>query len=277
MIALAAIIHLPQRVILIVGLAITLGHNALDVVRVPVWTSVAAPVPSAWAKLWMVLHQGGFFPIAGASSPIVKVNYPVLPWVGVIALGYLFANVWMLTAERRRRVLQLMALGMVAAFVVLRFSNLYGDNLPWHVQATALQSVGGFFNVQKYPPSLLYLLATLAPCMFALSVLDGRNFNSFVPRALITYGRVPMFYYLLQWMWAKLAGITVAAMAGLPLDSFFRSRADVFLGAPVPVFGGNLLHVYVCWLLGIVVLYFPCRWYAGVKARRKDLVILRYL
>lgn len=277
MIALAALIHLPPRALLVVGIALVFGHNLLDTITVPAWTNVAAPVPTGWGKLWIVLHQGGFFPLTGATSPIVKVNYPVLPWIGVISLGYMFAHLWTWDADRRRHALRFLSIAMVAAFLLLRFGNVYGDNLPWHAQDTLLKSAGSFFNVQKYPPSLLYLLATLAPCLFTLSILDGRSFTAFVPRALITYGRVPMFYYLLQWAWAKLSGITVAAMAGLPLDSYFRSRGDVFLGAPIPVFGGTLLHVYICWLLGVVVLYFPCRWYAGVKARRKDLVLLRYL
>lgn len=277
MIALAALVHLPQRAILAIGLTIVLGHNLLDTITVPVWTGPAAVAPTAWAKLWMVLHQGGFFPIGGSSTSIVKVNYPVLPWIGVVAMGYMFANLWTLEAERRRKTLRWLAVAMVAAFVALRFGNVYGDNLPWHTQDTLLKSIGSFFNVQKYPPSLLYLLATLAPCLFALSVLDGRKLTAFPSRALLTYGRVPMFYYLLQWAWAKLSGLVVTYAAGLSLAPYFRSRADVFLGAPLPVFGGTLLHVYVCWLLGVVVLYFPCRWYAGVKARRKDLVWLRYL
>jgi hypothetical protein len=86
-----------------------------------------------------------------------------------------------------------------------------------------------------------------------------------------------MFFYLLQWLWAHGCGLIVSAARGAPLTVHFQSRAETFLGAPAPVFGGTLLDVYICWLLGAIVLYFPCRWYAGVKARRKDLVLLRYL
>jgi hypothetical protein len=154
---------------------------------------------------------------------------------------------------------------------------VYGDPQHWQPQDTFFKSVASFMNVRKYPPSLLYLLATLAPCLLALSFLQGRTFTNPLSRALITYGRVPMFFYLLQWVWAHGCGLAVAAIHGTSIAAHFQSRAETFLGAPAPVFGGTLLDVYLCWALGAVALYLPCRWYAGVKARRKDLVLLRYL
>ena len=277
MIALAALVYLPQRAILGIGALIVFGHNLLDGIRVPVWSSPTLPEPTALARLWMVVHQPGMFPLFGYPSPVVRLQYPFLAWIGVIAIGYVFADLWLLDAVRRRRALRGLSVGMVLLFLALRISNLYGDNLPWHPQETFWKSVGSFMNVQKYPPSLLFLLITLAPCMLVLSYLDGRTLTSPLARAFVTYGRVPMFFYLLQWVWAHLCGMAVTASRGMSLAPYFRSRGEVFLGAPAPVFGGNLLAVWVCWLLGAVALYFPCRWYAGVKARRKDLVLLRYL
>jgi len=277
MIALAALVHLPQRAIFAIGALIVCGHNLLDGVRVPVWSNPTLPEPTAIAKLWMVIHQGGWFPLLGYPSPVVRALYPVLPWIGVIAVGYVFADLWLLDIERRRRALVRLSIAMILVFLALRIPNLYGDNLPWHPQATFLKSLGSFMDVQKYPPSLLFLLATLAPCLLFLSYLDGRALSNPLERALVTYGRVPMFFYLLQWVWAHLCGMVVTASHGMSLAPYFRSRGEIFLGAPAPAFGGSLLAVYVCWLLGAVVLFFPCRWYAGIKARRKDLVILRYL
>ena len=277
MIVLAALIHLPQRAILSIGLVIVCGHNLLDAIRVPAWTSAALPEPSTLAKLWMVIHQGGLFPLFGYPVPIVRVNYPVLPWIGVLAVGYVLADLWQLNVQRRRVLLRGMGLAMIVGFVALRVPNLYGDPLLWQPHETLFKSIGSFLNVQKYPPSLLYLLATLGPCLLVLSFLDGRIFVNPLARALITYGRVPMFFYLLQWIWAHGCGLFVSAMRGMPLAVHFQSRAETFLGAPPPVFGGTLGDVYVCWFLGAIALYFPCRWYAGVKARRKDLVLLRYL
>lgn len=277
MVVLAALIHLPQRAILSIGLAIVCGHNLLDSIRVPAWTSAVLPAPSALDKLWMVIHQGGLFPLFGYPVPIVRVNYPVLPWIGVLAVGYVFADLWQLSVQRRRLLLRGMGLAMIVGFVALRVPNLYGDPLHWHRYDTSFMTIGSFMNVQKYPPSLLYLLATLGPCLLTLSFLDGRIFVNPLARAFITYGRVPMFFYLLQWIWAHGCGLVVSAVRGMPLATHFQSRAETFLGAPPPVFGGTLGDVYLCWLLGAIALYFPCRWYADVKARRRDLVLLRYL
>jgi uncharacterized membrane protein len=277
MIVLAALVHLPQRAILGLGLLIVCGHNLLDSIRIPVWTNPAMPAPSALGKLWMLLHQSGLFPLFGYPTPIVRVNYPLLPWIGVLAVGYVFADLWLLPTERRRRVLRQLGVAMIVAFVALRAANLYGDPLPWQPQGTPFTSIASFMNVQKYPPSLLYLLATLGPCLLCLSLFQGRTFTNPLARALITYGRVPMFFYLLQWIWAHLCGMIVSAIHGAPVAAHFQSRAQTFLGAPPPVFGGTLGDVYLCWALGIVALYLPCRWYAKIKARRRDLVVLRYL
>ncbi len=276
MIALAAFVHLPDGAILSLGLLILCGHNALDGVNVPVWRGPADPIPSLSDKLWMLLHQGGFFPLYGEHGPVVRAHYPVLPWIGLIAVGYVFSNLWTMDGSRRRGLLRQLSVVMIVAFVALRLTHLYGDNIPWHVQSTFVKTVGNFMNLQKYPPSLLYMLATLAPCLLALSFLDGRTLTGPLARVFITYGRVPMFYYLLQWLWAFVCGLVITSAAGLPIAGYFAPRASSFYG-PLPVFGGTLTHVYVCWLLGVVLLYFPCRWYAGVKARRKDLVLLRYL
>jgi uncharacterized membrane protein len=277
MIALAGLIRLPQRVILAIGLAILCGHNLLDGIRVPAWTSPLQPPPTPLAKLWIVLHQGGFFPLFGYPTPIVRVLYPLLPWIGVLAVGYVFADLWLLSTDRRRQVLLWLGGGLTAGFIALRAWNVYGDPSRWQGQDTFFRTFASFMNVQKYPPSLLYLMATLAPCFLALALFQGRTFTNPLGRALVTYGRVPMFFYLLQWLWAHGCGILLLALRGLPLAGQFQSRAETFLGAPAPVWSGSLGDVYVCWLLGTIVLYFPCRWYAGVKARRKDLTILRYL
>lgn len=277
MIVLAVLIHLPKPVILVFGLLIAFGHNLGDSLTVAAWRGPAFAAPSLFGKFWIVMHQGGYFPIGDQHSPIVKVLYPLLPWLGVIALGYVVADLWTWDANRRRRWLVAMAACMVAAFVVLRFTNVYGDNQPWNVQDTAFKTFASFMNVQKYPASLQFLLITLAPSLLMLAWLDGRAFASTPARALITYGRVPMFYYLLQWIWARSAGVLVAAIAGLPLDQFYRSRAATFLGAPPQIFGGTLAHVYVVWFVGVFALYFPCRWFANLKARRKDLIWLRYI
>ena len=276
MVVLAALVHLPQRAIFAIGALIVCGHNLLDGIRVPVWPNPTLPEPTAIAKLWMVIHQNGFFPLFGFPSPVVRLQYPVLPWIGVIAVGYVFADLWLLdqatpsrprAAERRDD----------PGFPRAPHPQPLRRQSALAAAGTLLKSIGSFMNVQKYPPSLLYLLVTLAPCLLLLSYLEGRTLTNPLARAFVTYGRVPMFFYLLQWVWAHLCGMAVTASRGMSRVPYFQSRGETFLGAPAPVFGGSLRDVYVCWLLGAVVLYFPCRWYAAVKARRKDLVLLRYL
>jgi uncharacterized membrane protein len=270
MIVLAVLVWLPVRVIAAIGLAIVLGHNALDGLRVAQWGGPETPVPGALEKLWMLVHQGGFFPIAGWPSPIVWAHYPLLPWIGILALGYVLAEAYRWPRERRRRLLFGLSAVMLAAFALLRATNLYGDPRPFVPQATAVQSVMAFLRVEKYPPSLLFTLVTLAPCLFALAVFDGRSFARGGPAAIVTFGRVPLFFYLLQWPTAHLAGIAVTLARGLDASPLFMNLLDWFQLRSPPVTGGPLWVVYPVWIAGVLLLYWPCRWFARVKARRRD-------
>ncbi|HTE47006.1 MAG TPA: heparan-alpha-glucosaminide N-acetyltransferase domain-containing protein, partial [Gemmatimonadaceae bacterium] len=132
MVVLAGLVHLPDRVVLAIGLLIVCGHNAFDGVKVAVWKGPADPTPSISAKLWMLFHQGGFFPFAGPNSTVVRAHYPLVPWIGLIAVGYVFSNLWTMEAARRRQVLRQVAAVMLVAFVGLRLSHAYGDNIEWH-------------------------------------------------------------------------------------------------------------------------------------------------
>ena len=128
MIVLAALIHLPRRAILAIGLLIVCGHNLLDAISVAPWTSPALPPPSTLGKLWMLLHQSGFFPLFGYPSPVVRANYPLLPWIGVLALGYVFADLWLLPTEQRRRVLWQLGVACIVAFVDETFFSRSADD-----------------------------------------------------------------------------------------------------------------------------------------------------
>lgn len=131
--------------------------------------------------------------------------------------------------------------------------------------------------MQKYGPSLQLLLTTLAPAMLVLACLEGRSLTTELSRALVDFGRVPLFFYLLQWATAHIAGILVSAWLGKSIAPYFMNDAHLFALNPKPDMGGPLWMVCVCWAIGTLLLYFPCRWYAGVKASRRDLAILRYL
>jgi len=262
MIALAGLIYLPLRIVGGFGVALVLLHNLLDPIQATQWQGPASSVPDAASKLWMVLHQQGAFPIAGAGSPIVYVLYPLLPWVGVMAAGYAFGTVYDLDPARRRAILLRLGIGLTAAFLALRALNMYGDPSRWSVQKSAVFTVLSFLNVTKYPPSLLFLLMTLGPAMLALWWFE-RPVRNAVARALTTFGRVPLFFYILQWYTAHLIGVGLHLAAGKPLPGP--------IGGPPPAnFGFGLGVTYTAWIAGTLILYPLCRWFAGVKARRRQ-------
>ncbi|MDQ3515561.1 MAG: heparan-alpha-glucosaminide N-acetyltransferase domain-containing protein [Gemmatimonadota bacterium] len=262
MIFLAALIHLPLRVVGAFGVAMMLLHNLLDPIQVPQWQGPGSPVPDALGKLWMVLHQQGAFPVAGFPSPVVYVLYPLIPWIGVMAAGYAFGAVYELDPARRKAILFRLGFAATAAFIVVRALNVYGDPSRWSVQKSGLFTVLSFLNVTKYPPSLLFLLMTLGPALIALWLFE-RPVRNAIARALITFGRVPMFFYVLQWYTAHLMGVLLHVAAGKPLYSPGPG--------PAPAnFGFGLGVTYAAWIAGTLLLYPLCRWFAGVKARRRD-------
>jgi len=218
----------------------------------------------------MLVHQGGFFPMAGWPSPVVWGHYPLLPWIGITAVGYGLSLVYTWPAARRRRWLIVTSACMLALFFVLRTFNVYGDPRPWSPRGDVVRSAMAFFDVTKYPPSLLFALVTLAPTLFTLGALDGRTFGKLPLSVAVTFGRVPLFFYLLQWPTAHLAGILVTALQGKDTSFYFMHVLALFQLSKPPVIGGPLWVVYVCWVTGVFLLYWPCHWFASLKARRRD-------
>jgi uncharacterized membrane protein len=267
LIVLAAVIHLPRTWILFIGLATIALHNALDGVRVTTWTGPGSPVPGFAASMWKILHQSGvIFPL-GYPGHAVLVLYPLIPWIGVMCAGYGFGSIYELPEpDRRRRLLQLGA-AVTIGFVVLRAINVYGDPIPWSPQPTATKTVMSFLALSKYPPSLLYLMMTLGPGMLLLAVFE-RQARTPLGRALSTFGRVPFFFYVLQWLTAHTFAIIASRLAGKPTDYLFSNLG--FSAGPPPGSGFNLGVVYALWILGLLLLYPLCRWFAGVRSRRRD-------
>ncbi|HUF65505.1 MAG TPA: heparan-alpha-glucosaminide N-acetyltransferase domain-containing protein [Gemmatimonadaceae bacterium] len=263
MIALAGLIYLPLKVVAGFGIGMMLLHNLLDPVQVAQWQGPASRVPDAASKLWMILHQQGAFPVAGFPSPIVYVLYPLIPWIGVMAAGYAFGTLYDIDPARRRAILLRLGLGLTAAFLILRALNLYGDPAGWSVQKSSLFTALSFLNVTKYPPSLLFLLMTLGPALLALWWFE-RPVRNAIGRAVITFGRVPMFFYILQWYTAHLIGIGLHVAAGKPVPG------PPGLSPPPVNSGFGLGVTYMAWIAGTLLLYPLCRWFAGVKARRRD-------
>jgi len=219
MIFLALLVRwLPVRAIAAVGLAIIAAHNLLDGVQ-----------PQQFGKfgfLWNLLHVPGFQPLTTfhGTQLFGVVLYPLVPWIGVMAAGYAFGQVLTKPVAERRRWTFCLGAGCVLLFIILRAGHLYGNppleqpsfapsNGDFKVQATVAQSLIAFLNVQKYPPSLQYLLMTLGPALLLLALLDGVTLESvrgWFGRAILIYGRVPMFYYVLHLLLIHVAAVIVA-------------------------------------------------------------------
>ena len=259
MIVLAGLIHLPLWAIVTFGLTLVLGHNAFDAVKPEAW--------GAWAPLWQVLHAGGKLTLAGNIQ--VRVFYPLIPWLGVMGLGYAFGAIYQWAPAVRQRWLLRLGSALIAGFVLLRWSNLYGNPTPWTAQKSAGFTLLSFLDVQKYPPSLCYLLVTLGPGLILLAVFERGTPKWLNP--LLVFGRVPMFYYLLHI--PLLHGLSVL----MNYVRFGGGDFNAIVGGVAPADAGvGLIWVYVIWLAVVCALYPACRWFADLKRRRRDLAWLTY-
>jgi uncharacterized membrane protein len=269
MIVLGALIYLPVKVVGAFGLAMIALHNLFDGFRVASWHGPDSPVPSFGAKLWMLLHQAFEpFPIVGFPSPVVIVIYPLVPWIGVMAAGYAFGRLYDFDAQRRRRLLLIIGGTATALFVILRAIDVYGDPLQYSTQKNTLFTFLSFLNTTKYPPSLLFLLMTLGPSILVLAVFEKGRGGGWLREFFVTFGRVPLFFYLLQWPTAHLISLLLHLAFGKPTAWLFQTPIDWIDGLPPK--GFNLGVVYLCWIGGVLLLYPLCKWFAGVKQRRKD-------
>ena len=253
MVVLAALIHLPLRVLFVIAIAIVAGHNLLD--------GIAAEQFGSWAPLWNLLHSAG-------PAPFGFVAYPVLPWIGIMTLGYVAGALFRKEPDERQRTLSMAGCAAIAAFFALRLINGYGDPDPWTMQATFAQTLYSFFDVEKYPPSLLYTLATLgvASLMLLFAERAERPGCAGALSVLRTFGRVPLFFYVLHILLAHVAAViaglvTGAGTDGLIVHSIFGLPADWGFGLPV---------VYGMWLAVMVISYPLCRWFSDLKKRRND-------
>ncbi len=255
MVFLAAFVFLPVPVIAAIGLLMIGGHNLLDGI-----------VPADFgdnAIYWSIAHVGfNYYPNAIGSLDVF-VGYPLVPWIGVMAAGYAFGQILQLESGRRDRVLLLSGLGMVLAFFLLRYLNVYGDLEPWSTQERGgLWTFLSFLDVEKYPPSLMFLLITLGPALAIMPLLE--NWRGWWADAVKVFGRVPFFYYVVHLPFINATGslyaIIVYGSTGWWLQGPDAYPAD---------YEQNLLLVYVVWIATIAILYLPCKWYARYKRENK--------
>jgi uncharacterized membrane protein len=243
-------------------------HNMLDgftaqMIHLPGW-------------LWMILHSPGDERLVGPFTFGERVigpftfgtGYCVIPWMGVMAAGYGFGTILLEDRATRRRQLVELGVALILAFVIVRASNVYGDPRPWSREPTPVFTVLSFLNCTKYPPSLLYLLMTLGPAILLLAIFD-RPLGAWA-KPIITFGRVPLFFYLLHIPLihggAVLCDYIRFGWSPMATDGPWAVKPD-----QVPAnYGVSLPMVYLVWIAVVLILYPPCRWFAGVKRRRRD-------
>src|SRR5580765_6326362 len=267
MIVMAALIYLPVKVVGATGVAMIVLHNLLDGFRVPPQIAFGGtPPPSLSQSLWIAFHQPGIVPITGSSS--IFFAYPLIPWIGVMAAGYALGTIYAWEPERRRKLLLALGVSGTLLFIVIRLINIYGDPLPWKIQETGVQTFLSFLNTTKYPPSLLFLLMTLGPAMLVLALTDRIDGKAIWQRIGIVFGRVPMFYYLLQWFMAHGSAVLLGYLAGKDVSYLFLNLLQMGQAAP-PGHGFPLWVVYADWIVGLIILYVLCYWYGNLKRRNR--------
>jgi uncharacterized membrane protein len=242
MVALAGLIWLPRWIIAAVALIMLGGHNLFDGVRAEDLGR------SSWA--WHVLHEPGLVPLGDGAN--LYVLYPLIPWIGVMAAGYLLASVIQREGDARQRLLFRLGAAITLGFIVLRATNFYGDPTTWTVQESWLSNLLSFLNCEKYPPSLLYLMMTLGPALMLLASFE--HVRGAFARVLATFGKVPFFYYVVHIY--LIHGLAIATGLGMT-GALTRT----------PTIGLSLAGVYFVWLLVLVLLYPICLWFAGLKER----------
>lgn len=262
MIVLAGLVWLPLPAVGLFGAAMIATHNLFDGIAAGPLLSRrggdAVFVGTLRDLLVSFLHQ--------YNAPII---YPVIPWIGVMALGYASGPVLLLESRRRRRVLIALGALLCATFLVVRGLNGYGDPHPWSGQRNSLFTAMSFLNTTKYPPSLDYLLMTLGPVLLLLAAAE--KLRGPLADALTVFGRVPFFFYVLHVYVIHAAAVALGVWTGFGAKPFLEPwpRFPKSFGLP-------LAGVYLAWILVLLALYPACRWFAGVKATRRDWW-LRYL
>ena len=262
LIILSFLAKLPAKWVGIIGLLIVFGHNILQLV--PTFANPTARFG------WALLFRADFFSVSPSFALLVA--YPLIPWLGIMLVGFACGQLMERPIEQRKPLLLQIGLGSLVLFVLLRFLNMYGDPAPWATQKDGLFTFLSFINVTKYPPSLLYDLLLLGLMFLILSAADGAD--DVLTRWLTVYGKVPMFYYILHWYLVHISMIVMSLLEGYSLADL--PTGPLNFGRPEGA-GISLGFVYLVWM-GLVILLYPlCKWYGRYKDSHPEIGWLRYV
>ncbi|MEO6456141.1 MAG: heparan-alpha-glucosaminide N-acetyltransferase domain-containing protein, partial [Ginsengibacter sp.] len=253
MIILGLLIRLPYTAILIIGAIIILGHNMLDY-----YEAHLKEQPAWW---YSMLHMPGIYKLTNDRSLLIF--YPFLPWSGLMVMGYCFGKLFLkFDGNKRKKMLILLGCIVLLFFVVLRYTNTYGDPGKWSIQKNSLYTFLSFINLRKYPPSLLYMCATVGLALVFLAFTT--NANNRLSRFITVYGRVPFLYYVLHFF------LIHAVSAGLFFARGHAVQEGMHTGQEIPNFiipgeGVSLGFVYLIWICIVLCLYPVCKWFSEYK------------
>jgi len=266
MVVLAILVYLPKWAILAFGIVMVFGHNLLDPIQVD--------GTSASALLWYILHQEELVYFAPDSA--VYFHYPLIPLMGLMALGYLFGTLYQpeVSAIKRRSWLLWIGMAAILLFMILRGFNLYGEPNPWSIQPTSVDTVLSFLNTTKYPMSLHFLLMTIGPALVFLALTEG--VKNRLGDILLTFGTVSLFFYIVHIYLIHLLAFVAIVISGRPWTDYIITAED-FMQQTTGDFGFDLWVVYLVWVLVLMVMYPLSKWYRAFKKGHPEIRLLAYI
>jgi len=259
MIILGLVTWLPFTAIATIGLLIVLGHNSLDFYEANLKSS-----PGWWYDL---LHHFGFYHLWDNHNLLIL--YPFLSWAGLMMVGFCFGKLFInFEGNQRKRILAWIGVGIILFFIALRATNVYGDPDYWSAQKNSLFTFFSFMNVHKYPPSLLYMCATIGPAI--LFIAFAGNTKNWLTRFITVYGRVPFLYYILHFFLIHFVSAIFYLARGHSFAEGIKPRPGF-----LPLFtaageGYSLFTVYIIWICVVLSLYPVCKWFSDYKRTHKD-------
>lgn len=266
MMVLSVLVYLPGQAIFAVGVILVVGHNLLDPIQM-----AGTSLP---ALIWYILHQE--IEIVFSPDLIVFFHYPLIPLVGLMALGYVFGGLYRsgFEADKRKKWLLWTGMAAILTFLILRGFNLYGEPDQWSQQSTPVYSLLSFLNTTKYPMSLQFLLMTMGPALIFLALTE--RIKNRITTIILTFGGVSLFFYILHIYVIHFITLWALELSG---RSWFEGimTAEAFLSKNLVDFGFPLYVVYLVWILVMLVMYPLCVWYRAYKKGHPEVRLLKYI